>query len=89
MIGVAQILSKNNELIIQNFISIDPNFYSYFEWTDFIPALVSSEIYDFLKFDKLPRILLKFFRSIFWNIRYKDQNPDNVMKSLSKGNKFV
>ena len=88
LVGVAQMISLNNEVIIQNFVAIDPKFYCFMEWPEFIPTLKSSTIHSFLNFDNMPRILLKFFRSIFWNIRYKDQNPNNVMIKLIEGKKI-
>ena len=87
LVGAAKIISKNNIVTIQDFVGIDPNFYSFMEWDEFIPNLQSSDIHKFLKFD-LPQVLLKFFRTIFWNIKYKYNDYDNAMAKLTKGNKL-
>jgi hypothetical protein len=89
LIGVAQIESNNNKISINNFVEIDINFYSFINWSDFIPRLKSSDIYDFLEFDNLPPILLKLFRTIFWNICYKEKHRNNVMTKLTNSNQLL
>jgi hypothetical protein len=84
LVGVAYMVARDDKIMIKNFVELDPLFFKFLEWKDYFPEIHDKPTFKFLKYT-MPQILMQFFRTLFWNIRSKQQDINNAMTSISEG----
>ena len=86
LIGVSKLEYYDQELVIVDYIEIDPSFWSYLNWSEYIEDLENSDFYAPLNLNTVPSIFMKFCRTLFWNIKEKEADHDVVPSTLHWGN---
>jgi hypothetical protein len=79
-IGCCQIFVSESGIEFKNFIHIDVLFFKHLKFETFIPDLNLGP-YQIMDHSEIPPNLMKFFKTICWNIQLQDFYYDDVMTS--------
>ena len=84
LIGCAEVTVLDKKLQFRNFIYVDLKNFEFLSWENMVPDLKNASSFELLNFN-FPPNLHKFFKSIFWNILYKDLDVQDSMEISQYG----